>query len=320
MTRPATGSERPLTHAQWLRYGPFLAQLVVTRRCNLSCTYCSEFDQVSDPVPTRELEARLAKLRALRTWAVCLTGGEPTLHPDLEGLVERMRALGFRRRMMITNGYKLTRERIEAWNAAGLTDLQVSIDGVVPNAVTKKVLDALRERLALLREHARFRVVMSGVIGSAPPAEALAVIGFAQESGFQPRILLIHDDEGRLRLSAEELAAYAAVKRRIGRAAREAHDYRDRLIRDGTAPFKCRAGARYLYVDELGQVHWCSQKRGVFAKALAAYGHDDLAAQFHADKTCNPTCTVGCARTASAWDEWRAQGRSVRPQPVSEEA
>ena len=36
------------------RYSPFLAQMVVIRRCNLSCGYCSEFDKTSDPVPVRD--------------------------------------------------------------------------------------------------------------------------------------------------------------------------------------------------------------------------------------------------------------------------
>ena len=62
---------------QWLRYGPWLAQVVVTRRCNLKCGYCTEYDRTSDPVPYEELALRLAKLAELRAWAVCLTGGEP---------------------------------------------------------------------------------------------------------------------------------------------------------------------------------------------------------------------------------------------------
>ena len=47
-----------------LRYSPFLAQMVVIRRCNLSCGYCSEFDKTSDPVPFEILETRLEKLKA----------------------------------------------------------------------------------------------------------------------------------------------------------------------------------------------------------------------------------------------------------------
>jgi hypothetical protein len=42
-----------------LRYAPFLSQLVVTRRCNLSCAYCTEFDHVSAPVAAEVLRARI---------------------------------------------------------------------------------------------------------------------------------------------------------------------------------------------------------------------------------------------------------------------
>ncbi|MFQ5417786.1 MAG: radical SAM protein, partial [Myxococcota bacterium] len=122
---PSNGPQKRLTPLQWLRYGPFLAQVVVTRRCNLDCGYCSEFDKVSDPVPTDVLLERIEKLHSLRCWAVCLTGGEPTLHPDLAVLIREMRSLGIRRCGMITNGLRLTRGLIESLNACGLTDLQI---------------------------------------------------------------------------------------------------------------------------------------------------------------------------------------------------
>jgi MoaA/NifB/PqqE/SkfB family radical SAM enzyme len=181
---------QPLTVWDWARFGPFLAQIVVIRRCNLSCAYCSEFDTVSEPIPFETLSRRFRKLRDLKSWAVCLTGGEPTLHPRLPDLIGELRRLGIRRRLMITNGYKLTRELIEAFNENGLTDLQISIDGVEPTATTVKTLKPLRKKLALLKDHARFKVVVSGVIGSAPPQEALEVIDFVRKNGFIPRILL----------------------------------------------------------------------------------------------------------------------------------
>jgi MoaA/NifB/PqqE/SkfB family radical SAM enzyme len=296
-----------LSFGQWLRYGPWLAQVVVTRRCNLSCTYCTEFDRTSEPVPFDDLRARLAKLADLRAWAVCLTGGEPTLHPRLVDLVAEMRRLGFRRRQFITNGYLLTADLIDGLNRAGLTDLQVSVDGVEPNDVTVKVLKPLKKKLELLAARARFKVVMSGVIGSSPPGEALEVIDFAAAHGFTPRVLLIHDENGQVRLSPEELSAYETAKRRIGRGAEEAGDYRGRLIETGAAPFKCRSGSRYLYVDEFGAVNWCAQTRGGWSKDLLAYGLDDLKEQFATPKSCNAQCSIGCARTASATDEWRAQ-------------
>ena len=101
---------------QWLRYGPWLAQVVVTRRCNLKCGYCTEYDRTSDPAPYEELALRLAKLAELRAWAVCLTGGEPTMHRRLPDLVAEMRRLGSKRRMLITNGWRLTPALIDALN------------------------------------------------------------------------------------------------------------------------------------------------------------------------------------------------------------
>jgi len=296
-----------LTAGQWLRFGPFLAHLVVTRRCNLSCGYCNEYDDRSPPVPFEVLDRRLTRLRELRTWMVCLTGGEPTVHPELVRIVARMRELGFRRRQLITNGYLLTPDLIERLNQAGLTDLQISVDGVQRNATTVKVLEKLRGKLIDLSRHARFQVVVSGVIGSAPPQEALEVVRFARANGLTPRIILLHDGSGRLNLSAEELAAYREVKRIIGRTGREASDYREELIEHGRAPFRCRAGSRYLYVDEHGKVGWCSQTRGVFERDLEAYSFADLEEQFHTVKSCSEGCTVGCVRSASVYDRWRPQ-------------
>ena len=101
---------------QWLRYGSWLAQVIVTRLCNLTCGYCTEYDRTCDPAPYDELALRLAKLAELRAWAVCLTGGEPTMHPRLPDLVAEMKRLGFKRRTLITNGTRLTTGLIEALN------------------------------------------------------------------------------------------------------------------------------------------------------------------------------------------------------------
>jgi MoaA/NifB/PqqE/SkfB family radical SAM enzyme len=296
-----------ISHLNWLRYGPFLAQIIVTRRCNLSCGYCSEFDKTSAPVPFNILQARMVKLRGLGTWALSLMGGEPTLHPDLLQIVSEMRRLGFRRRMMTTNAVLLTREMIEGLNREGLTDVSVSVDGVKRNDTTVKVLETIKSRLDLLAQYAKFKVVMSAVIGSSSREEVLDVVNYAQSHGFQPRILLIHDENGQLRLSPEELALYWEVKRKVGRAAREAHDYRERLIKEGSASFRCRAGSRYLYIDELGMVRWCAQTRSAFGKPLMEYTLEDLRQQFYLGKSCSTKCSVGCVRTASAYDEWRTQ-------------
>ena len=290
-----------------LRYSPLLAQMVVIRRCNLSCGYCSEFDKTSEPLPFDILEQRLTKLKALGTFGISLTGGEPTLHPELPRLIRKCRTLGFVRTGMISNGFFLRPELIEKLNKAGLQEMQISIDGVRRNATTEKVLDNLRPRLLALRDHARFRVTVSGVIGAAPPDEAEEVIAFARDLGFTPRVLLVHDGSGQLKLQPAEVQAFRRIVDTLPKSWMDFSSYRKRLVRDGTAPFKCRAGSRYLYIDEFGNVNWCSQTRRVWSKPLESYTADDLREQFHTPKSCNQTCTLGCARSASQLDNWRSQ-------------
>lgn len=298
-----------------LRYSPWLAQMVVIRRCNLSCGYCSEFDKTSDPIPFETLERRLEKLKELGTFGISLTGGEPTLHPDLPRLIRKCRELRFLRTGMISNGFFLRPEMIEQLNEAGLQELQISIDGVRRNETTEKVLDHLRKRLIALRDHARFRVTVSGVIGAAPPEEAEEVVAFAREMGFTPRVLLVHDGEGRLKLKPEEVKAFQRIVDTLPKSWMDFSTYRKRLVRNGSAPFKCRAGSRYLYIDEFGNVNWCSQTRTVWSKPLANYTREDLREQFYTFKSCHETCTLGCARSASQLDNWRAQTPPVATQP-----
>jgi len=289
-------------------YGPFLAQLVVTRRCNLTCGYCNEFDEVSEPVPLATLKARVDKLKALGTFSLEFTGGEPMLHPDIVELIAYARSKSFHKVMMISNAYLLSEKKVRALNDAGLMELQVSVDGVLPNDVTVKVLKPMLPKLRMLARTAKFPVVLSAVLGATSPKEALQVVATAREFGFRPRVLVLHDGTGQMQLDAEGKAAFAQIKAELGgRRFREAHDYREKILQDGRAPFKCRAGSRYLYVDEFGDVHWCSQTRGVFQKPLLEYTKLDLKTQFSTKKTCADACTLGCARTQSAYDEWRAQ-------------
>src|SRR2546423_7600406 len=194
-----------------LRYSPLLVQMVIIRRCNLSCGYCSEYDKSSEPVPVELLENRLRKLKELGTFGISLTGGEPTMHPDLPRLIRTCRTLRFFRTGMISNGFFLKPELIGALNDAGLQEMQISIDGVHGNDTTQKVLNNLKKRLRWLREHARFQVIVSAVIGACPPEEAEEIVSFAKAMGFTPRVLLVHAQHGQLTLNRAGVKTFERI-------------------------------------------------------------------------------------------------------------
>ena len=164
---------------------PLLVQIIPIRRCNIDCGYCNEYDKVSPPVPAALMESRIDKLAALGTSVVAFSGGEPMLHPELDALIRHIRRRGMMAGL-ITNGYFLVPKRIKELNAAGLDFLQISIDNIEPDDVSKKSLRLLDKKLQHLKEHAGFDVNINSVLGGGikNPEDARTINNRARELGF----------------------------------------------------------------------------------------------------------------------------------------
>src|SRR5436309_2524786 len=257
---------------------PILAHVIPMRRCNLACAYCNEYDDSSKPVALEVMYQRLDRLAGLGTTIITISGGEPLLHPDLDLIIARIRRLGMIAGM-ITNGYLLTAERIGRLNRAGLDHLQISIDNVMPDEVSKKSLKVLDKKLQLLAEHAEFHVNINSVVGGGirNPQDALTVGRRAIELGFTSTVGIIHDTDGQLRpLSQRECAVYLETKK-LGRGSYGVfNSFQDNIAHGKENQWRCRAGARYLYICEDGLVHYCSQQRGYPAKPLRDYTVEDI--------------------------------------------
>ena len=196
---------------------PLLVHVVPIRRCNIDCGYCNEYDKVSEPVETAQMIARIDKLASLGTSVVAFSGGEPMLHPDLDELIRRIRTRGMIAGL-ITNGYLLSPKRIDALNAAGLDYLQISIDNVEPDHVSKKSLRLLDMKLRWLAEHAHFDININSVVGGGikNPEDARTINTRAQQLGFSTSIGIIHDGSGLLKpLGSAERAVFDAVMTQI---------------------------------------------------------------------------------------------------------
>jgi len=297
---------------------PVMAHIVPMRRCNLSCAYCNEYDDVSKPVPVETMYGRIDRLAQLGTTIVTISGGEPLLHPELDLIIERVRKNGMIAGM-ITNGYLLTAERIHRLNKAGLDHLQISIDNVKPDDISKKSLKVLDKKLQLLSEHAVFHVNINSVVGGGihNPQDAVVVGTRALELGFTSTIGIIHDGSGQLKpLQREEREVYRRMKSFEKKNYSRFNHFQDAIADGRPNKWRCRAGSRYLYVCEDGLVHYCSQQRGYPAKPLEEYTIDDVRREFLTEKGCAPHCTVSCVHQISYIDHWRApQTISSMPAP-----
>jgi len=181
------------------RYHPIVAHIVPIRRCNLACTYCNEFDGVSKPVPIEIMLRRIDRLAELGTTVITISGGEPLLHPELDGIIRQIRRRGSIA-TLITNGYLLTPDRIRRLNRAGLDHLQISVDNLRPDGVSMKSLNVLDKKLQGLAHHAAFQVNINSVIGASEnPEDAAAVARRARQLKFATTVGIVHDGEGQLR-------------------------------------------------------------------------------------------------------------------------
>jgi MoaA/NifB/PqqE/SkfB family radical SAM enzyme len=286
---------------------PVMAHIIPIRRCNLACTYCNEYDDVSKPVAVDIMLERLDRLAALGTNIVTFSGGEPLLHPQLDQLISHVRRRGIIAGM-ITNGYLLTAQRVRQLNDAGLDHMQISIDNVMPDDVSKKSLKVLDKKLQILAEHALFHVNINSVLGGGihNPDDALVVGKRALELGFTSTVGIIHDDGGQLKpIGERERSVFLAMKEFEKKNFSQINYFQNNIAHGKPSNWRCRAGARYLYICEDGLVHYCSQQRGFPAKPLAEYTVADIRREYLTQKDCAPFCTVSCVHQISYMDFWR---------------
>ena len=107
-------------------------RLSVTELCNFKCKYClpdGYKKTCSDSyLSLNEINNLIAALVEMGVWKIRLTGGEPTTRSDLTQIIKIIKAYPeIKQLALTTNGYKLA-HRVEEYYAAGLTNLNVSID------------------------------------------------------------------------------------------------------------------------------------------------------------------------------------------------
>ncbi|MBM3775848.1 MAG: radical SAM protein, partial [Acidobacteria bacterium] len=199
---------------------------------------------------------------------------------------------------------------------AGLEHLQISIDNALPDQVSMKSLKVLDRKLRLLAEHADFHVNINSVVGGGirTPQDALAIGRRALELGFTLDGGIIHGGDGQLQpLSEEERRIYLAMRSMEKSSYARVNYFQDNIAHGKENNWRCRAGARYLYICENGLVHYCSQQRGYPGVPLEKYTLADIRREFLTPKSCAPRCTVACVHQISYVDFWRAPQTLAAP-------
>ena len=148
-------------------------RLSVTDRCNFRCIYCMEPDvkylPKMDLLNLEEYVRLIQVAMSLGIDKLRITGGEPTLFPQLDALIESVGNMGLRDIAMTTNGSRLTKEMCQRWKNYGLHRITVSLDTLRPHrkdAITRSFtpLDTVISAIDMAREVGLTPVKVNAVV------------------------------------------------------------------------------------------------------------------------------------------------------------
>ena len=232
---------------------------------------------------------------------------------------------------LITNGYLLSPKRIEALNDAGLDFLQISIDNVEPDEVSKKSLRLLDKKLQWLREHAdlrhqhqlgaRRRDQEPGGRAHDQPARARArLLDLDRHHPRRPGQPASRSGRRSARSSTTSRAEINGPWQVVKNLYSGIRGFQDNLADGKPNDWRCRAGARYLYVCEDGLVHYCSQQRGYPgrpARAPTPTGRHPPRVP-HARSRARPTARSAACTASRRWTSGASRSsRPARPRSAS---
>jgi cyclic pyranopterin phosphate synthase len=174
-------------------------RLSITDRCNFRCVYCMDpdvrFMPQSETLSVDEMLRVVRVCVGLGVEKVRITGGEPTVHPQLTEIIRGVAALPVHDIAMTTNGSLMDDASLASWMRAGLRRITVSLDSVredrfarvtrsttPPSAVIEGIQAARRAGFSPIKVNA---VLVRGVNED----EAPQLAGLARELGIEVRFI-----------------------------------------------------------------------------------------------------------------------------------
>jgi len=305
---------------QWVKRtlqsgGPGQCIFAINNACNAACDFCSFALDVLPRAawryaPLEDACRAIDVLSGLFVRYLIVSGGEPTLHPDLDAIIghARRRQLAV---MLVTNGSRLTRKRCGELAAAGVSSMVISIDAPsasvheanrrLPN-VCQRIREANQE-LQSLGVQSTASVTVSRLLDDYDKLAA-----FLDELGFRtvtfsypltqlPSSFLGYRNSALVDLSPAELDAHFESIKRLKRSfavvnPTAALEEMQRFMHGDTQRFECLGGYRYFYLDWDLRVWRCHN------------WHEPIGSIFELDETryvrdgCTK-CMVDCYRDAS---------------------
>jgi MoaA/NifB/PqqE/SkfB family radical SAM enzyme len=279
---------------------PLQCSLYVTDRCNLSCSYCSEFDNQSPHPSLSALKRRIDKVVELGVIKLALVGGEPLLHPDIEHIIRHAKNKDITVSIS-TNGFLLSNSMIEKLVNAGLDVVQLSIDRMTPSAVTQKAIERIAPKIEKLRQ-TDIKIHISSVICEDTAEELGHVLEYGLKRDIPVELRLMHGDLHGITMipsSAKEkgldLIELQMNLKKQGLPIHSTYEilrFQHERLKGSPIEWKCLAGYKIFFISADGYFWPCSLLKT--DKKIEDVTLEDLK-QYDQRKECQDTCGIYCA-------------------------
>jgi MoaA/NifB/PqqE/SkfB family radical SAM enzyme len=221
------------------------------------------------------------------------------MHPDMADLIRHVKAKrhGSNLTTIITNAFLLTQQNIRDLNAAGLDFMQVSVDTILPNALSQKSLKSVLPKLKLLADEARFKVEIQTVLCEESYACYEEFRRILKDFPFAFGFSLQHERGGKIAVQGHK---FLELLRKYGvfeGVNFYGHHLQQMILGDFSQPWRCLGGFKFIYVNAQGYVQWCAQQRN-YQYPLEKITPRELKANGH-HKPCEAGCALGCVRMVS---------------------
>jgi MoaA/NifB/PqqE/SkfB family radical SAM enzyme len=290
---------------------PLHAIVQVSNRCNLTCGFCSFWEnpaRKSDEMTVADFVTLSGKLAQAGSMVVSIEGGEPTMRGDLVEIVD-----AFARHhhpLMATNGWFMTPELAQRLWDAGLDTCGVSIDypDARHDAYRGKpgTLDAARRAIDVLRDRAprgAGQVFVMTVVMHDNVDDLRALLELSREHDVRHQVTVISTVGAGRHVRAQHRPAVGAGARLLELKREFPHLVSFTGYLEGVDDFlagkphaRCWAGERFLNIDHLGDVSPCIEKLHLRAGNLLREPWSVVAARLAAldePKHCND-CWTSC--------------------------
>lgn len=246
-------------------------RISLTDRCNFRCQYCMpkevfgptfQFHKREELLTDEEIVRLVRIFRACGVVKVRLTGGEPLLRPNLEGIISEIsRIPGIEDISMTTNGSLLDAQRAKALNEAGLERITISLDALDNNIFmamndvqfpVHRVLNAIQSALTAGLSPVKVNmVVRKGVNDDA----VLEMAQYFRGSGCTLRFIEFMDVGNTNRWKLDEVVSSRTILEQI----------HARWPVEPLSPnYRGEVATRYRYTDGRGEIGFISSVTGAF--------------------------------------------------------